>query len=205
MSDLARGDDGVTRCAWAHGTALYEHYHDEEWGRPVRDDRGLFERLSLEAFQSGLSWLIILRKRPAFRKAFAGFDISAVAELDDDDRARLMTDAGIVRNQAKINATVNNAVAAMELRERGESLADLLWSFAPSEQGPAPTSIAEVPSITDASRAMAAALKQRGFRFVGPTTCYAVMQAVGMVNDHLAGCDARESAEAARTATVPST
>jgi DNA-3-methyladenine glycosylase I len=187
--DLATGDDGVTRCAWAHGSELYERYHDEEWGRPVRDERSLFERLSLEAFQSGLSWLVILRKRPAFREAFAGFDVAAVAEFDDDDRARLMADAGIVRNQAKINATVSNAVAAMEMRERGESLVDLLWSFAPSELVPAPPSLDQVPATTDASRAMAAALKERGFRFVGPTTCYALMQAVGMVNDHLAGCD----------------
>jgi DNA-3-methyladenine glycosylase I len=187
--DLTTGDDGVTRCAWAHGTALYERYHDAEWGRPVRDDRGLFERITLEAFQSGLSWLIILRKRPAFREAFAGFDIAAVAEFDEDDRARLMADTRIVRNQAKINATVSNAVAVMELRERGESLADLLWSFAPSEPGPAPSSFGEVPATSDKSRAMAAALKKRGFRFVGPTTCYALMQAVGMVNDHLLGCD----------------
>lgn len=187
--NLARGDDDVTRCAWAHGTALYERYHDDEWGRPVRDERGLFERMSLEAFQSGLSWLIILRKRPAFREAFADFEVAAVAEFDDDDRARLMADSGIVRNQAKINATVSNAVAAMELREHGESLVDLLWSFAPFESAPAPSSFDEVPSTTAASRAMAEALKMRGFRFVGPTTCYALMQAVGMVNDHLAGCD----------------
>ena len=200
--DLATGDDGVTRCAWAHGTTLYERYHDEEWGRPVLDERRLFERLSLEAFQSGLSWLVILRKRPAFREAFAGFDIATVADFDDHERTRLMADARIVRNQAKINATVSNAVAAMELRERGGSLADLLWSFAPSEPGPAPSSFDEVPAATDASRAMAAALKQHGFRFVGPTTCYALMQAVGMVNDHVVGCDARAAVDAARTAAV---
>jgi DNA-3-methyladenine glycosylase I len=188
---LATGDDGVTRCAWAHGTPLYERYHDEEWGRPVRDERGLFERLSLEAFQSGLSWLIILRKRPAFRQAFADFDVPTVAEFDDDDRARLMADTGIVRNQAKINATIGNAVAAMELHDRGEPLADLLWSLAPSDPRPAPSSLDEVPASTAVSAAMATALKRRGFRFVGPTTCYALMQAVGMVNDHLAGCDAR--------------
>ncbi|HSJ44914.1 MAG TPA: DNA-3-methyladenine glycosylase I [Euzebyales bacterium] len=193
MIGLTTGDDGVTRCAWAHGTALYERYHDEEWGRPVRDDRRLFERITLEAFQSGLSWLIILRKRPAFREAFADFDIAAVAEFDDDDRARLMSDARIVRNQAKINATVSNAVAAMELRERGGSLVDLLWSFAPSDPGPAPSSFDQVPASTDESGAMAAALKQRGFRFVGPTTCYALMQAAGMVNDHLLGCEAGDA------------
>ena len=200
MTVLATGDDGVTRCAWAHGTPLYERYHDEEWGRPVRDERGLFERLSLEAFQSGLSWLIILRKRSAFREAFAGFDVATVAEFDDDDRTRLMADAGIVRNQAKINATIGNAVAAMELRARGEPLADLLWSFAPFDTG-APSSFDEVPASTAASTAMAAALKRRGFRFVGPTTCYALMQAVGMVNDHLVGCDARSGI--AEVHTVP--
>lgn len=198
MTDLVTGADGVTRCGWAHGAAEYERYHDDEWGRPVRDERGLFERLSLEGFQSGLSWLIILRKRPAFREAFAGFDVAAVAGFDDDDRARLMADAGIVRNQAKINATIDNAGAAMELRARGGSLTDLLWSFAPSEPGPAPSSFEDVPATTAASRAMATALKRHGFRFVGPTTCYALMQAVGMVNDHVAGCDARAAVDAAR-------
>lgn len=200
--DLITDDAGVTRCAWAFGTPLYERYHDDEWGRPIRDDRGLFERLSLEAFQSGLSWLVILRKRPAFRAAFADFDIATVADFDDEDRARLMADTGIVRNRAKINATIANAVAAMELGDEGGGLADLLWSFAPAEPGPGPRSFDDVPATTAASTAMAKALKRRGFRFVGPTTCYALMQAVGMVNDHLAGCDARAAVDDALAASA---
>lgn len=192
MTDVVVGDDGVARCAWAHGTPIYERYHDEEWARPITDDQRLFERLSLEAFQSGLSWLIILRKRPAFRAAFADFDIGTVAGFGDDDRARLLDDAGIVRNRAKINATIANARAAVAMAEDGEGLGDLLWSFAPPAR-PAPRTFADLPSTTDESAAMARALKRRGFGFVGPTTCYALMQAVGMVNDHLAGCDARDT------------
>jgi DNA-3-methyladenine glycosylase I len=191
VKDIVAGPDGVHRCAWAHGNDLYEKYHDTEWGRPVHTDRGLFERISLEAFQSGLSWLVILRKRPAFRVAFAGFDIATVAQFTEDDRARLLDDDGIVRNRAKIDATILNARACVEMAEHGESLHDLLWSFAPPPR-PAPRSLAEVPDKTDESTAMTAALKRRGFRFVGPTTCYALMQATGMVNDHIAGCDARE-------------
>jgi DNA-3-methyladenine glycosylase I len=187
---VVTGDDGVTRCPWAVGSELYAAYHDHEWGRPITDGRGLFERLSLEAFQSGLSWLTILRKRPAFRAAFAGFDPEVVAAFGDADRDRLLADAGIVRNRAKVNATIANASAVLDLRATGRPLPELLWSFAPDGARPAPERLDDVPAVTPASRAMARELKRRGFRFVGPTTCYAMMQAVGMVNDHLAGCDA---------------
>ena len=160
----------------------YIAYHDDEWGRPVHDDRALFEKLSLEAFQSGLSWLTILRKREAFRAAFAGFEIERVAAFGDDDVARLMADAGIVRNRAKIEATIANARAAA-----GLPLAELLWSFAP-EPRPRPRTPADIPAATPESTALAKELKKRGFRFVGPTTAYAMMQACGLVDDHLEGC-----------------
>lgn len=162
-------------------------YHDEEWGRPVRDDRGLYERLTLEAFQSGLSWLTILRKRENFRTAFAGFEIERVGAFGDDDVARLMADAGIVRNRSKIEAAVNNARAAAAIPE---GLAAVVWSFAP-EARPAPRRPEDIPSTTPESAALAKELKRRGFVFVGPTTAYALMQACGLVNDHLAGCRAR--------------
>jgi len=163
-------------------------YHDDEWGRPLHGDDGLFERLTLEAFQSGLSWLTILRKREAFRSAFAGFSVPAVASFTDADEARLLADPGIVRNRAKITASLRNARAALDLGPGG--LDALLWSFAP-DGGQRPTTTAEVPARTPASAAMAAELKRRGFAFVGPTTAYALMQATGMVDDHLAGCSAR--------------
>ena len=176
MSRAARG---------AVGTPDYTAYHDDEWGRPLHGDAALFERVSLEAFQSGLSWLTILRKRPAFRTAFAGFDPVAVAAFGDADIARLMADAGIVRNRAKVLATIANARATVEL---AGGLDALLWSFAPDADRSAPVTTAEVPAITPESTAMAKALKRNGFRFVGPTTAYALMQATGMVNDHLADC-----------------
>jgi DNA-3-methyladenine glycosylase I len=160
----------------------YVAYHDTEWGRPVRDSRGLYERLCLEAFQSGLAWITILRKRENFRAAFAGFDIEAVAGFGEDDVARLMADAGIVRNRAKILAAITNARAALDV-----DLAELIWSFAPPPR-PRPRSRAELPSVTDESKALARELKRRGFAFVGPTTAYALMQACGLVDDHLAGC-----------------
>ncbi len=185
MTDLATGSDGRARCRWGLSAPEYVSYHDEEWGRPVRDDDALYERLTLEAFQSGLSWLTILRKRPAFRSAFAGFAIAKVAAFGDDDVARLLEDAGIVRNRAKIQAAVVNARAAADLPA---GLAALLWSFAPTPRDRRPESFAEVPASTPESRAMAKELKRRGFRFVGPTTAYALMQATGMVDDHLAGC-----------------
>jgi DNA-3-methyladenine glycosylase I len=176
--------DGLVdgRCWWGSSTPEYARYHDEEWGRPIRDDRGLFERMSLEAFQSGLSWLTILRKRENFRAAFGGFEIERVAAFGAEDVARLMADAGIVRNRAKVDATINNARAALEV-----PLAELLWSFAP-EGRPRPRSRSDVPAVTPESTAMAKALKKRGFRFVGPTTAYALMQATGMVDDHIEGC-----------------
>ena len=187
---LAPGPDGRPRCRWGLSAPEYVRYHDEEWGKPVRDSRGLYERLTLEAFQSGLSWLTILRKREGFRAAFAGFDPELVAEFGDRDVARLMADAGIVRNRAKIDAAIANARAVRAMEAQGDSLADLLWSFAPGGR-PAPRTWADVPATTPESTAMAKELKRRGFRFVGPTTAYALMQACGLVNDHLAGCVAR--------------
>jgi DNA-3-methyladenine glycosylase I len=175
------------RC-FGDGDPLYERYHDEEWGRPVRDERGLFERMSLEAFQSGLSWLTILRKREAFRAAFAGFEPDAVARFGDDDVERLLGDAGIVRNRAKIEATIANARATVALRERG-GLPELIWErFRPAPRAAPPRTFAEVPSQTPETVALAKELKRSGFRFVGPTTLYALMQACGVVDDHLAGC-----------------
>ncbi len=184
-------DDGLVRCGWAalrpgRDFELYRDYHDQEWGRPVHDGVALFERMSLEAFQSGLSWLTILRKRENFRRAFSGFDIETVAGYTDDDVQRLMTDQGIVRNLAKIQATLANARAAAELGTP-DDLSKLLWSFAPPPR-PRPADGSEIPSATDESKAMAAELKRRGFRFVGPTTAYALMQATGMVDDHIRGC-----------------
>ncbi len=164
---------------------MYRAYHDEEWGVALRGDDALFERVSLEAFQSGLSWLTILRKRAAFRTAFAQFKIAAVAAYDETDVARLMADAGIVRNAAKIRATIGNARAALDLPN---GLSDLLWSFAPEVRPPRPATLAEVPATSPESMAMARELKRRGFSFVGPTTAYALMQATGMVDDHVADC-----------------
>ena len=181
---------------------LYRVYHDEEWGRPVRDERGLFERISLEAFQSGLSWLTILRKRQAFRAAFSGFDPDAVARFGDDDVARLLADAGIVRNRLKVEATIANARATVALRAAGTSLPEVVWSHAPPPRAAAPASWADVPALTAQSTALAKELKRFGFRFVGPTTAYAAMQACGLVNDHLAGCIARAATEAAQSAGV---
>ena len=183
------GDDRE-RCPWALSAPDYVAYHDEEWGRPVRDDHGLYERMCLEAFQSGLSWLTILRKRERFREAFAGFEPARVAAFGDEDVARLMADAGIVRNRAKIDAAIANARVVAAMERGGESLTELLWSFAPGER-PAPRTTADVPAVTPESTAMAKELKRRGFRFVGPTTAYALMQACGLVNDHLDGCLAR--------------
>ena len=178
-------DDDRIRCPWATSAPDYVAYHDEEWGRPLHGDDALFERLCLEAFQSGLSWLTILRKRPAFRAAFAGFAIDAVAAFDTDDEARLLADPGIVRNRAKITACIRNARAAQELPG---GLSALLWSFAPAAARPRPAAIADVPATSPESVAMARELKRRGFVFVGPTTAYALMQATGMVDDHIAAC-----------------
>ncbi len=184
-------DDGLIRCSWAVGRPgpdfdLYRNYHDEEWGRPLRGRLALFERMSLEAFQSGLSWLTILRKRENFRRAFSGFDVAKVARYTDADVQRLLADAGIVRNRAKIEATIANARAVADL-DSSEDLSDLLWSFAPPTR-PRPADGSEIPSTTAESKAMAQELKRRGFRFVGPTTAYALMQATGMVDDHVRDC-----------------
>ncbi|MFU8870837.1 DNA-3-methyladenine glycosylase I [Micromonospora sp. SL4-19] len=185
MTDLVTGADGLPRCAWGASTPDYAVYHDREWGRALRGDDALYERLTLEAFQSGLSWLTILRKRPAFRLAFDEFRIEKVAGYGEADVARLLADAGIVRNRAKIEAAVANARAALELPD---GLSALLWSYAPPPRPARPQSFASVPALTPESTALAKALKKRGFRFVGPTTAYALMQATGMVDDHLVGC-----------------
>ncbi|WP_324649672.1 DNA-3-methyladenine glycosylase I [Georgenia sp. H159] len=183
MSGVVVGEDGLARPAWAAHDPLLREYYDTEWGMPVRDERGLFERLSLEAFQSGLAWVTILRKRPAFREAFAGFDPDAVAAFHDDDVTRLMADAGIVRNRRKIEATIANAQATVALRPDG-GLAQLVWSFRPADT-PRPRTIAEVPTTSPESVALAKALRTRGFRHVGPTTMFALMEAVGIVDTHL--------------------
>jgi DNA-3-methyladenine glycosylase I len=193
VEGLVRGDDGVVRCAWGASTPDYHGYHDDEWGRPVTDDRRLFEKLCLEGFQSGLSWLTILRKREAFRAAFADFDFHAVARFTDDDIGRLLGDAGIVRHRGKIEATINNARRAVELVEAEGSLSDFVWRYEPSR--PREPSRA---ALTPESQALAKELKRRGWRFVGPTTVYAFMQAMGLVNDHAVGCHAREPVERER-------
>lgn len=181
------GTDGLARCWWGGSAPEYLRYHDEEWGRPLHGDDALYERVCLEAFQSGLSWLTILRKREAFRAAFAGFSIPAVAAFDEADVRRLLADAGIVRNRLKIEAALHNARAALDLPD---GLDALVWSFAPPPR-PAPRTPADLPSVTPESVALAKELKRRGFRFVGPTTVYATMQACGLVDDHLSGCYAR--------------
>jgi DNA-3-methyladenine glycosylase I len=188
VSDLVIGPDGLARCFWATSSPEYITYHDAEWGRPVNTDDGLYERMTLEAFQSGLSWLTILRKREAFRAAFANFAIDKVAAFGAADVQRLLGDAGIVRNRSKILAAIANAQAAATV---SDGLAALLWSFAPTGRRRRPTTRAAIPATTPESTAMARELKRRGFRFVGPTTAYAMMQATGMVDDHLAGCHVR--------------
>ena len=185
VSDV-RVFEGVARCAWVGDDAEYRRYHDEEWGTPLHGDRALFEKMSLEGFQAGLSWITILRKRPRFREVFAGFDPLRVAAFDDDDVERLMQDAGIIRNRAKIEATIGNARLVSEMDE-GE-LDALMWSFAPERRPAPPETFAEVPAVTPESTAMSRALRKRGFRFVGATTMYALMQSAGMVDDHVAGC-----------------
>jgi len=182
------GPDGALRCPWALSTPDYVAYHDEEWGRPVHGDDALYERLSLEAFQSGLSWITILRRRETFRAAFAGFEIAKVATFDESDRERLLLDPGIIRNRAKVDATLANARVLAEWTP-GE-LDELIWSHAPAPR-PAPKTLGDVPAVTPESTALSKALKKRGLRFVGPTTAYALMQACGLVDDHLETCVAR--------------
>ena len=197
------GTDGRPRCWWPGDDPLYVAYHDDEWGRPVNDDRRLFEKLCLEGFQSGLSWLTILRKRPNFRKAFAGFDPSAIADFGDDDVERLMADAGIVRNRAKILATINNARRYPELVAETGSLAGYLWSFEPDAATRPATldhDMLMTFGVSAESKAMSRDLRRRGWAFVGPTTAYAAMEAMGMVNDHLDGCWVRPQVERERAA-----
>jgi DNA-3-methyladenine glycosylase I len=189
VSSVVVGDDGRARCAWGASDPEYRRYHDEEWGTPLHGDRPLFEKLSLEGFQSGLSWITILRRRPTFREAFAQFDIDAVAAFDDDVVQRLMDDPGIIRNRAKVLATISNARITRDLIDHAPGAFDeLLWGFAPPARASAPSSWAEVPAITPESTAASRALKKLGYRFVGPTTLYALMQSTGMVDDHLTGC-----------------
>lgn len=183
--EVLAGADGLLRCPWGARPADYAEYHDREWGVPVHGESALFERITLEAFQSGLSWLTILRKRPAFRQAFAGFDPARVAAFGAAERSALLADAGIVRNRAKVDAAIGNARAVLEL---DGGLGELLWSFAPEGWRERPRTAEQVPATTPESVAMARALKRRGFAFVGPTTCYAMMQAIGMVDDHLRDC-----------------
>ncbi|MBC7274401.1 MAG: DNA-3-methyladenine glycosylase I [Dietzia sp.] len=190
MSAALAGPDGVLRCPWALSTADYVTYHDEEWGRPVHGDDALFERLSLEAFQSGLSWITILRRREGFRAAFADFKIASVAAFTDTDRERLLADAGIIRNRAKVDATLANARVLADWTP-GE-LDELIWSHAPDPAArPVPRTLEDVPAVTPESTALSKALKKRGLRFVGPTTAYALMQACGLVDDHLETCASR--------------
>ena len=190
MADLILDPDGTARCWWCGDDPLYRTYHDDEWGREKRGDDALFELLSLEGFQAGLSWLTILRKRESFRLAFAGFSIDRVAEFDERDVERLLGDAGIIRHRGKIQATIGNAVAALDLPE---GLSEFVWSFAPPRRSVRPLGRGELPATTPESIALSKELKRRGFRFVGPTTVYAFMQSAGFVDDHLAGCHVAEA------------
>jgi DNA-3-methyladenine glycosylase I len=202
-----RGADGIRRCAWGASTTDYIAYHDDEWGRPVIDEHRLYEKLCLEGFQSGLSWLTILRKRDNFRRGFANFDVDRVARFTEKDVQRLLQDEGIVRHRGKIEATIANARATLTTREQYGSLAALLWSFEPSGRRRAPRAMGDIPASSPESKAASKALLALGYRFVGPTTVYAAMQSLGIVNDHLVGCAARGPCEAARRATprpVPS-
>jgi len=184
-ADVHVADDGVARCAWVGADAEYQRYHDEEWGTPLTDDRSLFEKICLEGFQAGLSWRTILLRRDAFREAFYGFDIDRVAAMDDEDVERLLTDAAIIRHRGKITATIQNARATKEL---DRPLTELVWSFAPEAKRPRPNSLSEIPAVTPESTALSRALRSKGFRFVGPTTMYALMQSAGLVDDHVTGC-----------------
>ncbi|WP_082601096.1 DNA-3-methyladenine glycosylase I [Agromyces sp. Root81] len=192
--EIIVGDDGLARCGWGASDPEYRRYHDEEWGTPQHDTVRLFEKVCLEGFQAGLSWITILRRRPAFREVFHGFDAAQVAVMTDDDVVRLLGDERIIRHRGKIEATIQNARATLEL---DVPIDELLWSFAPAPRTAPPVSFAEVPATTLESTAMSKELRRRGFRFVGPTTMYALMQAAGMVDDHLAGCHRSASAVAA--------
>jgi DNA-3-methyladenine glycosylase I len=193
--EVATGADGLERCWWGEGDEQYERYHDTEWGFPQGDDHRLFEKICLEGFQSGLSWLTILRKRENFRLAFAGFDPNVVARFDEIDVERLLGDAGIVRHRGKIEATINNAQRAIEMADEHGSIADYFWSYEPQRRVPP----ADIPATTEVSVALSKDLKKRGWKFVGPTTAYAFMQAMGLVNDHLEGCYVRKDVEQDRS------
>jgi DNA-3-methyladenine glycosylase I len=201
--DLVAGADGVRRCAWGATPPDYREYHDLEWGRPVADDVALYEKLCLEGFQSGLSWLTILRKRDAFRRAFAGFDPGRVARFDASDVERLLADASIVRHRGKIEAAIANATATLAVQQERGSLAALVWSFEPRGRRRAPRAFAELVATTPESTALAKELRRYGFRFVGPTTAYAAMQSLGLVNDHLVGCATRAVCTQARATFAP--
>ena len=186
-TSLVLGSDGKKRCAWCVGNDLYEHYHDREWGRPMKDERAIFEKLCLEGFQAGLSWLTILKKREAFREAFQGFEPLVVAKFGARDIRRLMMDEGIVRNRAKIESAINNAQVLCAMHERGESLSKLVWQHT-SKRSAQPRNLSQLKAVTPESVALSKELKKRGFSFVGPTTMYAAMQSLGVVNDHIVGC-----------------
>jgi DNA-3-methyladenine glycosylase I len=188
-SDAVVGDDGLARCAWSSTDPEYRRYHDEEWGTPLHGDQELFEKISLEGFQAGLSWITILRRRPAFREAFHGFELSAVSAMTAVDVERLMEDAGIIRNRAKIEATISNARIVSELvTATPGALDDLVWSFAPPRRESRISSLDQIPAVTSESTDLSKALKAAGLRFVGPTTMYALMQSAGLVDDHVVGC-----------------
>jgi DNA-3-methyladenine glycosylase I len=198
MDGTVAGADGLARCPWGAAPPEYVAYHDREWGRVVSDDRAIFEKICLEGFQSGLSWLTVLRKRPAFRAAFAGFDAAVVARFGKGEVAGLLADAGIIRHRAKIEAAIANARALTSMWERGLALSAVLWSHEPVRAQEAPVVLADVPAWTPESKSLAAELAGLGFRFVGPRTAYATMQSLGVVNDHLAGCYCRAECEAER-------
>jgi DNA-3-methyladenine glycosylase I len=201
QATTVRGDDGRRRCTWAASTADYAAYHDDEWGRPVVDDVRLYEKLCLEGFQSGLAWITILRKREGFRRAFAGFDPVKVARFGPKQVERLLGDAGIVRHRGKIEATIANARATLAVQEQVGSLHALVWSFEPARgRRPVPRSMGDIPSTTPASTALSKELRRYGFRFVGPTTAYAAMQSLGLVNDHVQGCHVRTACDRDRRA-----
>jgi DNA-3-methyladenine glycosylase I len=197
---VERGDDGARRCSWCLSAPDYVAYHDDEWGRPVVDDVRLYEKICLEGFQSGLSWLTILRRREGFRRAFKGFDPDAVAKFGERDVRRLLQDASIIRHRGKIEATIANARATLDVQDQRGALAALVWEFEPSRRRPTPVKLGDIASKTPESTALSKALASFGFRFVGPTTAYAAMQSLGLVNDHLKGCHVRGACERERKA-----
>ncbi len=184
-AELITGDDGLTRCGWVGNDLVYHHYHDNEWGRPLTDSQRLFEKVCLEGFQAGLSWITILRRREAFREAFKGFDPEVVARFTEKDVERLVADASIIRHRGKIEAAISNAKATLQL---DVPLADLIWQFAPTGVHTRPKTYADIPVVTAESAALSAELRRRGFKFAGPTTMYALMQSAGLVDDHLSAC-----------------